>query len=282
MAKKKTRRIQAPSLSTLDKVIYYLLIVCSVTASVFVSVMVLANFRRSVFEDTKILAHQNTGEGAFLFLSLAIGGGLALFWDRLRMSKQPIFGKANIKYGPPQWKTVYPMATKKFWIDFFADKRRAWTKILCAVAFLSIFITAASLALPPRTCLNADGSILVYNCLDQKVAEYHASDIEQIRIYTTTYRQRHGFSGKGIKIEIYTKDGEAFSFSQRYFRRLDENIHGAISGIYQIKTLFDTSKIKIEGKENIAQVVHDMKLNQQEVELLYLIFDAGEPSAAEQ
>jgi hypothetical protein len=47
--------------------------------------------------------------------------------------------------------------------------------------------------------------------------------------------------------------------------------------MYQIKMSFDPSIITIDGKENVAYVARDMHLNQQETELLYLLFDAGEP-----
>ena len=40
---------------------------------------------------------------------------------------------------------------------------------------------------------------------------------------------------------------------------------------------FDPSIITIDGKENVAYVALDMYLNQEEIELLYLLFDVGEP-----
>ena len=73
------------------------------------------------------------------------------------------------------------------------------------------------------------------------------------------------------------KDGKDFFFSYRDFQTLDDNIRGLITGMYQIKTCFDPSIITIHGKDNVAYVVRDMNLNQQEMELLYLLFDAGEP-----
>ena len=72
-------------------------------------------------------------------------------------------------------------------------------------------------------------------------------------------------------------DGEDFFFSYSDFQTMDENIRGSITGMYKIKMCFDPSIITIDGKENVAYVVRDMHLNQQETELLYLLFDAGEP-----
>ena len=72
-------------------------------------------------------------------------------------------------------------------------------------------------------------------------------------------------------------DGEEFSFSYRDFQTTNENIRGSITGMHQVKMGFDPSIITIDGKENVAYVTRDMHLNQQETELLYLLFDAGEP-----
>ena len=58
---------------------------------------------------------------------------------------------------------------------------------------------------------------------------------------------------------------------------MDENIRGSITGMYQVKMSFDPSIITIDGKENVAYVALDMYLNQEEIELLYLLFDVGEP-----
>ena len=38
---------------------------------------------------------------------------------------------------------------------------------------------------------------------------------------------------------------------------------------------------RIDGKDNAAYVARDMHLNQEETELLYLLFDVGEPPARE-
>ena len=72
-------------------------------------------------------------------------------------------------------------------------------------------------------------------------------------------------------------DGEEFCFSYRDFQTMDENIRGSITGMYQVKMSFDPSIITIDGQENVADVARDMHLNQQEKELLYLLFDVGEP-----
>ena len=281
MAKKKKRRIQAPSLSALDKGIYFCLIVSSVVAGLFLYPAIIGHFRRSVFQDTHILAQGNPGIVILGFIGMFIGGGLALAFDWLRRKKQPIFGKANINYGPPQWKPIYPLLSKQFWNNLYSNKRRLMFLLLCIPAFVFIVVSVTLLVLPVRECLYDDGSISVYNCFNEKTEEYSKSDVIGIRIYTRTYYDRRGPDDWGIEIKISMNDGEDFFFSYRDFQTMDENIRGSITGMYQVKMSFDPSIITIDGKENVAYVALDMYLNQEEIELLYLLFDAGEPPPGE-
>ncbi len=279
MAKKKKRRIQAPSLSAVDKGIYYCLIACSVIAGLFLYPAIVGSFRRSFFQDIHILAQGNPSIVILGFFGLFMGGAFALTFDWLRRKKQPIFGKACIKYGPPQWKPVYPLVSKQFWTTLFSNKRHLGIGVLCVLVLVFVVVSVTSLGLPPRECLYDDGSISVYNCFNQKTAEYHQSDVEKIRIYTRTYNNRRGPDDWGIEITISMEDGEDFFFSYRDFQTTDDKIRGSITGMYHIKTCFDPSMVILDGKENIQKVVRDMNLNQQEIELLYVVFDANEPPA---
>ena len=269
MAKKKKRRIQVPSLSAVDKAIYYCLIACFVIAGLFLYPAIVGSFRRSVFQDIHILAQGNPGVVILRFFGLFMGGAFALTFDWSRRKKQPIFGKAGTKYGPPQWKPVYPLVSKQFWTALFSNKRHLGIGVLCVFVFAFVVVSATLLGLTPRECLYDDGTITVYNCFDEKTAGYDRSDVAGIRIYTRSYHDRHSPDNWGMEMAISMKDGEDFFFSYRDFQTL--------AGMYQIKMCFDPSMITIDGKENIAYVVRDMNLNRQEADLLYVLFDMGEP-----
>lgn len=279
MARKRKRRIQAPSLSAVDKAIYCCLIACSVIAGLFLYPAIVASFRRSVFQDKHILAQGNPSAVILGFFGLLMGGAFTLAFDWLRRKKQPIFGKASIQYGPPQWKPVYPIVSKQFWITLFSNKHHLRIGVLCVLVLVFAVVSATLLGLPPRECLYDDGSISVYNCFNQKKAEYHQSDVEKIRIYTRTYHDWRGPDDWGIEIKISMEDGEDFFFPYSDFQTTDDKVRGSITGMYHIKTCFNPSMVILDGKENIEKVVRDMNLNQQEIELLYLIFDVGEPPA---
>ena len=272
MAKKK-RRLQAPSLSALDRGIYYSLIACSLVAALFLYPVIIGRFRQSVFEDTHILAQNNPGMVILCVWGLFAGGGFGLGLDWLRRKKQPIFGKSNVRYGPPQWKPVYPLFSKRFWSNLASRKKLLATVIICAVVFLLSVGASILLGLPPRECLYDDGSIRVYNCLNVCTDRYSSSDVEEISIFTRTYYNRGGPDDWGIVIKMSMNDGEDFFFSYNDFQTLDDNIRGCLTGINQVKACFDSQIIMIDGEENLPYVVQDMNLNEHEIEQLYLLFD---------
>ena len=281
MAKKKKRRLQVPSLSALDTGIYAFLMVCAVAVGLFFYPMAIGQYRRSVYQDTHILAQDQPGTVFLCLFGLAVGGAIAMALDWLRRRKQPIFGKANIKYGPPQWKPVYPLLSKQFWKIFCANQKRLMIGVLCVLVFAVLVVSVTALGLPPGERLYDDGRICVYNSFREKTREYGPADLAEIRISTCSYSGwRGGYRTWGIEMEILMADGAKFAFSNREFHNEDENIHGAIGGMTQIKAIFDPGIITVSGKEALAKAVRDMNLNREETELLYRLFDAGEPPAA--
>lgn len=275
MSKKKKQRIQAPALSALDKGIYYCLVVGSIFASIFLYPAIVGSYRRAVFRDTHILAQSTPGTLFLCIFGLLIGGGFALVSDWLRRKKQPVFGKADITYGPPQWKPVYPFLSKQFWRNPHFKARKPALFSLCFLISVLIAASATLLCLTPRNCLYDDGTVTVYSCFNKLTAEYNPSDVTKIRIYTRTYPARL-FDDWGLELEISMNDGETFFFPYRDFQTLDSNIRGSITGMQKIKSCFDPSIIIIEGKDDLAYVIQDMNLNQHETDLLYSLFDVNE------
>lgn len=79
-------------------------------------------------------------------------------------------------------------------------------------------------------------------------------------------------------MKLSMKDGEEFFFSYRDFQATDDKVRGSITGMYQIKVCFNPSIITIDGKETISYVARDMNLNQQEIDLLNLLFEVTDLS----
>ena len=277
MAKKKKRRIQAPSLSKLDKGIYYCLTACFFAAAIFLYPVIVGTFRRSVFENRHILAQNNTGIVIPVFFCMFLFLGFAVGIDWLRRKKQPIFGKSNVQYGPPQWKPIYPLLSKPFWKNLCSNKKSLTISVLCTMLLLAIMTAVTALGLPPRECLYDDGRILAYNCLNEETEKYSPSDVERILI--STYRSGgRGSRPWGIEIKISMRDGKEFLFRDRDFQTLDDHIRGSLTGMHRIKSCFDPGIITCFGENNIPDVIRDKDLNEQEAEMLYLLFDMNAPT----
>lgn len=272
MAKKKKRRIQTPSLSPLDKGIYYALIAIFFVVGLFMFPAFIGSYRRSVFQNQSILAINSPGIFPMVIIGAVLGCGCALLMYWLLQRKQPIFGKADITYGPPQWKPVYPIFSKQFWRIAISNKKRLIA--ICSAALLIILIVSvlSSLFLPPRNCLLDDGSIEIYNFRNENTTTYNASDVESLRIYTRVF-SRKGADDCGIEMEVTMRDGERFWFSYRDFRAGSNDIRGSIAGMHHIKSCFDPSIVVLEEQVDIQAVIDSMNLNQQEIELLYELFD---------
>lgn len=272
MAKKKKRRIQVPSLSPLDKGLYYALIAIFFVAGLFLFPAIIGSYRRSVFQNQSILAINSHGIFPVVTLGAILGCGSALLMYWLLRRKQPIFGKANITYGPPQWKPVYPIFSKQFWHIAISNKK--WLIAVCSATLLIVLIVPVltSLCLPPRQCLLDDGSIEIYNSLNENTATYNASDVESLRIYTRVFSHK-GADDYGIEMDLTMRDGERFWFSYHDFRAGSNDTRGSIAGMHHIKSCFDPSIVVLEEQVDIQTVIDSMDLNQQEIELLYELFD---------
>lgn len=277
MAKKRKRKIKAPALSSMDRGIYYLLVACSVIAGMFLYPWIIGNFRSKVFQDTRILAQDNPSIILCGF-GLLMGAGSALLLDWLRRKKQPIFGKRNLKYGPPEWKPIYPLFSKAFWHNACQQKKRMFGWITLFLLTVFTIFCVSFLGLYPRNCLYDNGSVRVYNCFNENSVSYDPVDVTQIRIFTREYYDRRGSDDFGVELEITMADGEDFFFHFDEFKRQDENIKGFLTGMHQIKNAFDPSLVTFEGKENLQKVIRDQNLNAQESELLWLLFDVHDPA----
>ena len=274
MAKKKKRRIQAPSLSSLDKGIYCVLIVVFVILGIFLYPLLFNKFYDSVFLNKRILAINSPGMVLTIF-GLFLGGGLAglMYW--LMHKKQPVFGKGTITYGPPQWKPVYPLFSKQFWSFAFKDKKRMAVVLIATTLIVVILISVTALGLQPRECLLDDGGILVYNCLGQNVATYNASDVVQVRIYTRMISSRGIRNHWGIELAITMRNGECFYFGTNDAWSYTADIPGHIAGMNHIKSCFDPNIVRLEGQENLQKVINYRHLDQQQIDLLYELFDVS-------
>lgn len=267
---KKKQKPKTPPLSKLDKTIYYILTAVSCIAGLFLAPIVIGNFRESVFEDPRILAQNGSAMVIFIFSTLFVSAGFALFFDWSRRKRQPIFGKPDVNY-ITYAKPLYPIFSKQFWKNIFRNKKKTSIFSLCILFFiLFIFIIPpiTAFTLTPSNRLYNDGSVAVYNCLNENKEQYSPSDVEEIKFGTQLYRERRrrsAFYKWRFEMKISMRDGTSFSFLRGDFQTIED--------IYLAKNCFDPDAITIEGTENIEEVIRDMNLDEKDAEWLYKIFE---------
>lgn len=127
--------------------------------------------------------------------------------------------------------------------------------------------------LPIRQCLLDNCTIVSYNCLNEQAEDYTASDFEKVRLYTREYFSRRGSSHWGFEMELTMHDNKIIIYSYNDFQTTDDDIHGAITGMLQIKSKVNPEIVVLEGAGTIPYVIRDMSLNQQEAALINSLFD---------
>ena len=267
---KKKKKSQTPPLSKLDKTIYYILTAVSCIVALFFAPIAIANFKESVFENPRILAQNGSAMVIFIFATLFVGSAFALFFDWSRRKKQPILGKSDVNYIAYE-KPLYPIFSKQFWKNIFRNKKKTSIFSCCILFFiLFIFITppVTAFTLTPRNRLYDDGSISIYNILNENTEQYSVEDVKEVNISTQLHRSRrrkHTEYRWRFEIKISMQNGKSFLFLYGDFQNME--------GVYQTKTCFPTDVITIEGEENIESVIQDMNLDDQDAEWLYKIFE---------
>lgn len=282
MAKKrKKHRPQAPSLSSFDKFLYWLLASCSLLIGCFFLPILYRVYYDQCFEDPSLLAQSDKGFIFGMMYWLFLWIGIAAVLLELRSRKQPIFGKKGITYGPPKWKAVYPLFSRTFWKHFLANRKRVLITAVAALLVTSLTTGVTMASLFARDQLYNDGSIRGFNFLNQQVQHCTASDVVEIHIcteYDSNGNHRIGRFGIkrrgswGIQLRIHTNDGIIY-FDDRHFRPDQGSMDESLIGMLQIKALFDPDQIVIVGTDKIPRVIADQEFTQEEAQLLYDLFD---------
>lgn len=264
MANKKKRRPQTPSLSPFDQGLYILLDILSPVICILGFASLIGTYRKCILQDPRVLALSGAN-GGLMMLGLVLGGCLLTLFETLRQKKQPIFGKSGIRYGPPRYKCVYPLFSRAFWKFHRQKVLPVLAGILALVMVLGIVTV---MALPLRTCLFDDGSIVSYNSRNEEVCRYEASDITEIRVHTDTIH-RKGLDDWTFGIRLTTDKGSSYDFLYSEFRHDDLEIRNML----RIKALLAHAALRIDDASRLPTVVKDQNLTPEETELLYELFE---------
>lgn len=258
---KKKKKSPKCRLSKTDKNIYKILTVLPPIFSTILTVTTFKRLQKSVFENTHILAQKSPLLLVFLFSGIASGLIIAGIFHRLKGKKQPIFKKFE---GSPN----APIFSRHFWKVLFSERKKSMTVGLCAFLLVIVLPLITFFSLNSKERLYDDGSISVYNILNENTEQYVTADVEEFRIDTRLYRERsrkHTKYSWRFEIKISMQDGKSFLFLYGDFPSME--------AVYQAKNCFSPDVVTVEGEENIESVIQDMNLDEHESELLYRIFE---------
>ena len=283
MAKKKKQSKKkptfAPPLSKTDKLIYKMgyLVIALLAMLLVVATIFLTN--QIAFADNFAMASYSRGFLFFLpFMMYAIISAL-IFWYNAHSSRKPIFGNPDITYGKEPWQNFYPLFSKERKKRVLRPSALKFRKNMLSLWLGGFFICLilACFGLFGRVSLMQNGEIIVYNSLNKEKETYSVMDVSSFEIRTEYYvsngrhRKRHSGYWR-LMFEFEMSNGKSYEFNVGDFRSRED----ALESMVKMKTLVDSRKIVIEGKENLDKVIEDQKYTTEELALLYELFEIKE------
>lgn len=281
MAKKskkvKKRPHPMPKLGFADQCVYWTAMILTGGGSLAVMVLWIILSDRVAFADDRVVAAIG-GRGQlnwfwlFLWLFLAFLIILAGPWQH----RFPIFGRKDIKYGPPAYPWTYPLLMKNKPRHWVSPRVQANTKKARRIAIAAAALTLAfSLAMFPRSLygrsvLLRDGTVTVYSPGNQETAHYKFSEITAVELDTHYHRRRKSCSGNWyVSMVVRFSDGTDFSFPS-----------GSFSGDWEqtLRTMLEMKArygglVTIAGTEDLPELVYHQELTPEAEALLYELFE---------
>ena len=284
MAKKKKQRKKkptfAPPLSKTDKLIYKMGYLVIALLAMLLVVATIFLVEQIAFADDFAMASYSRGSFLLVlpFMMYAIISVL-IFWYNAHSSRKPIFGNPDITYGKEPWQNFYPLFSKEHKkrvlrpsaLKFRKKILSLWLGGFCACLILACF------GLFGRVSLMQNGEITVYNSLNKEKETYSVMDVSNFEIraeyYVSNGRHRRRHTGYWrLVFEFEMTDGKSHDFKVGDFRSRED----AFESMLKMKTLVDSRKITITGKENLDKVIDDHNYTSEELALLYELFEMTE------
>ncbi len=148
-----------------------------------------------------------------------------------------------------------------------SQKRRRRQKKFCLWLLGFVFFSLLfGLSLSGRICLTDDGRIQRYNMWNQLTEEISSEDITSVALKT---HQKDRGAGYDYSIRFFDAEENDYWFSRGEFRFSDEK---TLQSLLDIKSLYTSEQITVNGVEHLEQVVQGCELSEEETVLLYELF----------
>lgn len=277
-AKKKVHSM--PKLGFGDKLLYWVLMIVGYGGSVvcvfapMVQRRLLADTNPDALACEMEVAEILFGFGLALWL-LVVGMIVTL---KLYKPRIPVFGRSDIRYGPPAYPRIYPMLMKNKPVHWESQaavrKRRRNHRILAGILIVTLLFGAAvfPLSLNSRYELLRDGTVMSYDYQNQPT-HYDLEDLESVRLFVNSSSTKNGRRRWYPSFELRFKDGTRCIFNVRTFA--DDWIP-ALQIAQGLKAYYGELLV-IHGTEKLWKVTLNQSMTAMESKLLYELFETKMP-----
>lgn len=269
MAKKRKRyKAKDPfsSLSFVDKVLYILLILISVTISLSPILLLYVIKNQISFSDPTVIATMIDDASILFALPFSFIFLIITFIPPMKLLEQccPIVGRLFNKNGRSPFKEKFIPLVKKIFRDFYTDKA---IQVLLWLLIPSLLL--CSLTLFSRVNLHEDYSVTKYNVFNQPSDSYTVDDYKELTIEVYSHSTKGGRQW-GYQIKLLTEDGDEIYLKNGSFKGRDHS--ETLDRMLEIKALFPPESIKIKNKENLHKVLDHIDFTIAEERKLYELF----------
>lgn len=269
MAKKHKRNKPSDpfsSLSVIDKILYFLLILTSVAISLSPILLLFVVKKHIAFSDSAVIATRIDNATVFFAFPFTFIFLIITFIPPLQLLEQscPIIGKPINKGRHSPFKEMFIPLVKNTFKEFFTDKA---IKILLWLLIPSLLL--CSFTLFSRVDLREDYSVTKYNVINHPTDSYTVNDYKELTIKVYSHSTKGGKQW-GYQIEILTESGDEIYLKNGFFKgRCHED---TLDKMLEIKSLFSPESIKYENQDNLHKVIKDLKLTNIEEQKLKELF----------
>lgn len=273
-AKKKIHPM--PKLGWKDQLLYITVMIITGGFSVFGWLIVMQIQDDIAFSDPQVIA-RTVGKGnmscIWLMLWCMVAFGLIIAGPY--QNRFPIFGRTDIKYGPPAYPRIYPLFMKdkpKYWVSPKEVQKQNCSRMIAAILLVITFLVSAAmfpLSLHGRAVLNEDGTVTVYDARNREVHQYAYYEVTSVEL--GTYQSSGRYSGSWhIHFVITTKDSETYRFAAHSFAGTDLQ---QLQTMLHVKEELYGNQCLISGFENVQKVIQDQYRQADEQALVYQLFE---------
>lgn len=279
-AKKKVHSM--PKLGFWDKLLYRVLMIIGYGGSVVCVFAPMVQRRLLADANPDALACDMEVAGilfgfCFALWLLVVGMIVTL---KLYKPRIPIFGRSDIRYGPPAYPRIYPLLMKdkpKFWESPKRIHKRRLKFRICAAALVVTFLFSTimfSFSFYSRQELLRDGTVMAYDNQNRST-HYDLEDLESVRLFVNRSGRRH--TRWYPSFELRFKDGTRCIFNVRAFA--DDWIP-AFQIAQGLKAYYGELLV-IHGTEKLEKVTLTQSMTAMESRLLYELFEMSMPNTTE-